>query len=484
MDDSERVETRMRNVRNFKQAAEFLSYADSLGVSLPFHERVQSGPKAPLAAPATVNGRTVGNRFAILPMEGWDNTSDGKPTDLTRRRWRRWGESGAKLIFGAEAMAVCPDGRGSPSQLMMIEDNLAEIAELRQTLVDAHEAAFSTTEDLFVGVQLTHSGRVSHPHDMDRCEPRVLYHHPILDPRYDAEGDAAIMTDNEIDRIVSDFIAAAALSRRAGFDFVDIKHCHGYLGHEFLSAVDRPGKYGGSLENRTRFLRDVVAGIRAEVPGLEIAVRFSAVDFVPFEEGDDPELPRPADVAGERYPYAFGGDGTGTGIDLAEPLAFLDLLRELGVALVCISAGAEYNSHLMEPYSSLPITPHRPPEDPLVGVARLIDVCAELKRQRPGLFYVGSGYSYLQQWLPNVAEAVVTDGAADFVGIGRLSFSYPDICADILEGRPLQKKRMCTTCGYCDIAPGLGVSSGCYLLDDFYRQRPEFEVLRRAIKGE
>ncbi len=130
----------MRNIRNFKQASEFLAYADSLGVSLPFHEVTQTGPDAPLAMPATVDGHAVGNRFAILPMEGWDNTSDGKPTDLTRRRWRRWGESGAKLIFGAEAMAVCPDGRGSPAQLMMIESNLREIADLRETLVGAHEA--------------------------------------------------------------------------------------------------------------------------------------------------------------------------------------------------------------------------------------------------------------------------------------------------------------------------------------------------------
>jgi 2,4-dienoyl-CoA reductase-like NADH-dependent reductase (Old Yellow Enzyme family) len=474
----------MRNVRSFKQPVELLAYAESLGVTLPFHETVQTGPAAPLAQPATVNGHAVGNRFAILPMEGWDNTNEGKPTDLTRRRWRRWGESGAKLIFGAEAMAVCPDGRSSPSQLMMIEDNLREISELRETLVGAHEASFSTTDDLFVGVQLTHSGRVSHPHDTGRSEPRILYHHPILDPRYDAEGDAALMTDDEIDRLVSDFVTAAGVSRRAGFDFVDIKHCHGYLGHEFLSAVDRPGKYGGSFENRTRFLRDVVAGIRADVPGLTIAVRVSAVDFVPFGDGDDPERPAPAAFTGTRYPYAFGGDGTGTGIDLTEPLAFLDLLRDLDITLVCISAGAEYNSHLMEPYSSLPITPHKPPEDPLVGVARLIDVCAELRRRRPELLYVGSGYSYLQQWLPNVAEAVVTDGAADFVGIGRLSFSYPDIVADILAGAPLQQKRVCTTCGYCDVAPGFGVGSGCYLLDEFYRKRPEFELLKKATKGE
>ena len=94
----------------------------------------------------------------------------------------------------------------------------------------------------------------------------------------------------------------------------------------------------------------------------------------------------------------------------------------------------------MEPYHSLPVAPHKPPEDPLVGVARLVSLVADLKRQRPGLVYVGSGYSYLQQWLPNVAQAVVREGWADSVGIGRMSFSYPDMCADVLEGRPLQRE--------------------------------------------
>ena len=475
------MSTTKRNVRSLKDAAALRGYLESLGIELPFDDEVRWGPDSPLARPLVVHDKVVGNRFAILPMEGWDNTTDGKPTDLTRRRWQRWGESGAKLIFGAEAMAVRPDGRGSPVQLMMIESNLAEIGDLRALLVRSHEQRFATAEDLLVGVQLTHSGRVSHPNDWDRPEPRVLYHHPILDPRYDAQGDEAVMTDREIEGLVRDFVAAAWLAQAAGFDFVDIKHCHGYLGHEFLSAVDRPGRYGGSFENRTRFLREVVAGIRSDVPGLEVAVRFSAVDFLPVSDGPDDQT-EPAAFDGDSYPYAFGGDGSGAGIDLTEPLAFLDLLKSLDIQLVCVSAGAEYNSHVMEPYNSLPVAPHKPPEDPIVGVARLVELVADLRRQRPDLIYVGSGYSYLQQWLPNVAQAVVSEGWADSVGIGRMSFSYPDMCADVLEGRPLQRKRICTTCGYCDVAPGFRVGSGCYSLDEFYRRRPEFQTLKQRIK--
>jgi len=472
----------MRNIGTIKKAAELLAYAESLGVVIPFDEKLETGPDAPLATPLILNGKTIGNRFAVLPMEGWDNTTDGRPTDLTRRRWSRWGKSGAKLIFGAEAMAVCPEGKGSPTQLLMLERNVKEIAALREHLVLSHGERFSTTEDLAVGVQLTHSGRVSHPHDMSRPEPRILYHHPILDALYDAQDDGAVMSDAEIERVVADFVRAAKLSRQAGFDFVDIKHCHGYLGHEFLSAVDRPGPYGGSFENRTRFLREVVAGIRSEAPGLEIAVRFCATDFVPFDS-NEPDRPKPVPFDGNRYPYAFGGDGSGLGTDLEEPLAFLDLLTELDIKLVGISAGAEYNSHLMEPYYSLPLAPRKPPEDPLVGVARLVALTGELKRRRPDLIYVGAGYSYLQQWLPNVAQSVVKNGLADFVGIGRMSFSYPEIAADVLAGRPLERRRVCRTCGYCDIAPGFGFISGCYMLDDFYRSRPEYQEMKRMSKG-
>ena len=471
----------MRNIGRFQDVDALRAYVESLGLELPVDDEVRSGPDAPLGRPLEVFGRTVGNRFAILPMEGWDCTADGRPTDLTRRRWQRWGLSGAKLIFGAEAIAVCPEGRGSPSQLIMAEDTMADIAGLRELLVATHAEHFGRTDDLLVGVQLTHSGRVAHPHDMERCEPRTLYHHPLLDERYDATGDEAVMSDAEIERVIADFVRAAVLSQRAGFDFVDIKHCHGYLGHEFLSAVERPGPYGGSFENRTRFLREIVAGIRAEAPDLEIAVRFSAVDFVPFVDGDD-DRAHPAVPAAASYPYAFGGDGTGLGADLAEPLRFMDLLAELDIRLVSASGGAEYNSHVMEPYLSLPVSPHRPPEDPLVGVVRLIDAVAELKRARPGFVHVGSGYSYLQRWLPNVGQAVVERGLADTIGIGRMALSYPDMVADVIAGRPLQTKRLCNACSWCDIAPGFGEVSGCYTKDEFYRDLPAYGRLKRAVK--
>lgn len=472
----------MRKVATLKTAADLSTHLDSIGVSLPFDEKVQSGPDSPLAQPYVLDDRVIGNRFAVLPMEGWDGTTNGHPTELTRRRWQRFGLSGAKLIWGVEAVAVRPDGRANPNQLIILEETVSELAEARELLVQSHEEHFDNSADLMVGLQLTHSGRFSSPNDKKRLEPIILYHHPILDPKFGLAADSPVITDDEIARLIEDFVRAAVLSQRAGFDFVDIKHSHGYLGHEFLSAVDRPGCYGGSFENRTRFLREIVTGIRAEAPGLDIAVRLSVFDFIPFQRDEDGRG-EPAAFRGDSYPYAFGGDGTGLGIDLTEPLAFFDLLTELDIKLFCTSAGCSYyNPHIVRPAFTHAPDGYLPPEDPLVGVARLLSITAELKQQRPKLVYVGSGYSYLQQWLPNVAQCVVRTGMVDFVGIGRMALCYPDMVADVLTGRPLKHRIICRTCSDCITAPRNGMISGCFSLDDFYRNRPEYQQLKQ-LKG-
>ncbi len=472
----------MYNVAKLKTADDFKEYINSLRILLPFDEVVESGPASPLAQSHSAADRVIGNSFAILPMEGWDGTTDGRPTELTKRRWKRFGLSGAKLIWGGEAVSVCPDGRANPNQLMILKDTVGELTDLRELLVQTHEQRFSTSDDLLVGLQLTHSGRYSKPNDKNRPEPRILYHHPILDQQFGLAPDSPMMTDNEIVSLICDFVDASVLAQEAGFDFVDIKHCHGYLGHEFLSAVNRPERYGGNFENRTRFLREIVEGIRTKAPGLGIGVRLSAFDFIPFQNGKDGRG-EPVQYEG-RYPYAFGGDGTGLGIDLTEPLAFLDLLAGLDIKLVCISASSGYyNSHLMKPAFLPGLGGYLPPEDPLVGVARLIQVTTELKRKRPAMIYVGSGYSYLQQWLPNVAQNVVRTGKADIIGIARLSLSYPQIIADILAGEPLKRRLICRTCGNCTNAPRSGLVSGCFTLDEFYRRHPDYEQLMQVKRA-
>lgn len=473
---------RIKRVATLRTAEQFRQHLATLGVSLDFDETVQSGEGSPLASPYEWEGRIIGNRFAILPMEGWDAQENGRPSDLVRRRWTHFGRSGAKLIWGGEAVAVHPDARANPNQLFMSDEALDDFVALRQLLVESHQSSHGRTDDLLIGLQLTHSGRFSKPDDLVRMKPQTLYRHPVLDAKFGLNDDSTILTDDEIDQLVVDMVEAARLAHKAGFDFVDIKHCHGYLGHEFLTAHERPGPYGGSFDNRTRFLREVTRGIRAEAPELHIGVRLSAVDFVPFMP--DPELEGqgvPTPLNGSDYPYAFGADETGLGIDLTEPLAFLDLLAELRIKLVCITLGSPYYTpHLIRPALFPPSDGYRPPEDPLIGVARHVNLVAELKRRRPDFLYVGSGYSYLQEWLPHVAQNVIRTGKSDFVGIGRLVLSYPEFCADVLAGRPLQRKHICRTFSDCTTGPRNGMISGCFPLDDFYKQRPEYERLQAA----
>ncbi len=444
--------TQYKRVAQLKTIEDLRAHLRELNVEIPLDETVIHGPDAPLSQPIAWNGRTIGNRFTVLPMEGWDGTEGGQPTDLTRRRWRNFGLSGAKLIFGGEAVAVRHEGRANPRQLLMNERNAGAIADLRTELLTAHQQSFGTTEDLVVGLQLTHSGRFAAPDPDWKPKPQILYRHPILDQKRNLPPDYPVMSDGEIEALIADYVRAAKLSQAAGFDFVDIKHCHGYLGHEFLTAHDRPGRYGGSFENRTRFLREIAAGIRAEAPGLQLGVRFSAFDSF----GAGPE----------------------------EPRAFVALLRELDIRLVCISGGSPYYSpHLIRPAMFPPSDGYQPPEDPLVGVARHIEVTADLKHRHPEMILVGSGYSYLQEWVPNAAQAVVRAGMADSIGLGRMILSYPDMMADILAGRPLARKRICRTFSDCTTAPRNHLVSGCYPLDDFYQAMPEADQLKQIKKA-
>jgi 2,4-dienoyl-CoA reductase-like NADH-dependent reductase (Old Yellow Enzyme family) len=417
--------------------------------------------------------KPVGNRFAILPMEGWDGTPDGRPTDLVRRRWRRFGQSGAKLIWGGEAVAVRPDGRANPHQLVLSEANTADLAALRAELLAGHLERHGSDQDLLVGLQLTHSGRFARPNDKTRLEPRIAYRHPLLDARFGSTDDRAVLSDTEVADLIADMVAAAVRAQRAGFDFVDIKHCHGYLGHEFLSAVTRPGRYGGSFTHRTRFLTEIVSGIRRDAPGLAIGVRLSLFDSFPFQKGPDGTgVPTPWTGS---YPYAFGANpNNALEMDLSEPFAFLALLESLGIRLVCLTAASPYyNPHLQRPAMTPPSDGYLPPEDPLTGVARQIEAVAQAKAQFPNLILVGSAYTYLQEWLPPVASAQIAAGHVDVVGLGRMVLSYPDLPSDVLAGRPLQRRQICRTFSECTTGPRNGLVSGCFPLDEFYKSHPD-----------
>jgi NADPH2 dehydrogenase len=252
---------RYTQVKNLRTVDALRSHLDGLGVTFPFDDVVEPG--GVLAAPVDIPGIGVApNRFAILPMEGWDGTPDGAATGLVRRRWSRFGASGAGLVWG-EATAVRRDGRANPNQLVI--DGIAGLRDL----LDPSQVC---------GLQLTHSGRWAKP------VPRTAHSHPELDRR-SGTTPADVLSDDELDELAGAYVDAAVVAAGAGFDFVDVKHCHGYLLHELLGARNRPaGRYA---DDPTLFLRTVVAGIRASAPGLGVAVRLSAFDTVPYVKGDD-----------------------------------------------------------------------------------------------------------------------------------------------------------------------------------------------------
>jgi NADPH2 dehydrogenase len=465
-------------IAQLKTLEQFREYLNKEGIPLPLPDQPLSGPQTPLSKGHRLrSGKLIGNSFCILPMEGWDGTLDGKPTEHTIRRWRNFAHSGAKLLWGCEALAVRHDGRANPHQLLLNEGNLKEFEGLYNMLIQEHQQVFGRTDDFLVGLQLTHSGRFSKPNHQDKMEPKILYSHPYLNQKFGLSDDYPVMTDGEISTLVNDFVHAAVLAQKAGFQFVDIKHCHGYLGHEFLSAFQREGKYGESMENRSRFLKEVVAGIRSEAPGLEIGVRLSVFDWMPFQKSEDgagvPAITPP-------YNFAFGSDNSGINTNLLEPYDFLKVLQKLDIEMVCTTAGSPYyNPHIQRPALFPPSDGYLPPEDPLHGVARQIEATSKVKKAFSDFYVVGSAYSYLQEWLPLVAQEVLLRGMADSIGLGRMVLSYPEMPADVLSGKGLNRQKLCRTFSDCTTAPRNGMISGCFPLDPYYKNMDIHEKLKK-----
>ncbi len=494
---------KLTRIPSLKSVADFRRHVGSLGISLFCEEDIVAGATSPLAMPVSdvrIHGKCIGNRLALHPMEGWDATATGGVTDEVRRRWRRFGQSGAKLICGAEAMAVCPSGRANPNQLIISRSNEGALAELLEILTSSHREHHGTSDDLVVGFQLTHSGRFCRPNDKARGEPRVAFRHPILDRKFQVTSAAQVFTDEDVAHLVQDYVQAAALARDVGADFVDLKHCHGYLLHEFLAAHTRGGCYGGSFENRTRILREIVAGIRATGNGIDLGVRLSLFDLVPFRP--DPALTVPGKLGPgipepylEHLPYLYGfgvSPEDPTRIDLSETFQFVELCATLGVKILNTTAGSPYyNPHIQRPAAYPPGDGYQSPTDPLMDVYRQVDAVRRVKAHlatnlspagsAPAPLVVSSGLSYLQEYLPHVAQYLVRQGWTDLVGVGRAVLSYPTMLSDAIQKGALQARSICRTFSDCTTAPRNGLVSGCYPLDSHYTGRPEYQKLK-AIK--
>ena len=415
--------------------------AARLGLDVPYDNDISV-----LLDKSAVAGRPVPNRLAVLPMEGADAGPGGAPSELTLRRYRRYGAGGSGLIW-CEATAVRPDGRSNPGQLMLTDRTLGAFARLAEEIRAAAGKDWGPSHRPLVVLQLTHSGRFSKP--AGGPEPRVVQRNPHLDPLHGLSADHPLVSDDELESVRDDIVAAAELAAAAGFDGVDIKACHGYLVSETLAAFTRTGsRYGGPFENRTRLLLETVRLVREEAPGLLVTSRLSASDTVPF-------------------PYGFGMDPDAPErIDLAEAKALLALLAGAGVGFLAVSLGIPYwKPHFGRPFDTPVPGGKVPDEHPLEGVARHLGVAAELQRSAPGTALVGAGYSWLRALAPNVGAAMVRAGRTAVVGFGRGALAYPDLAKDLAgRGRP-DPGKVCTTCSLCSHLLRQQKPAGCAVRD-------------------
>ena len=364
-----------------KSAAELLNEAEKQQIHLPFQEDASL-----LGTQAFVNGREIPNRIAVQPMEGCDGTADGKPAELTLRRYDKFARSGAGLIW-EEATAVWEEGRANPRQLWIREENLDAFRAMNDRIreISMKENGFAP----LIIMQATHSGRYSKPEGVPA--PLIAYSNPLFEKDSPIPAER-IVTDDYLHRLVERMGEAAKLAEKAGFDGVDIKSCHRYLGSELLSAYTRPGDFGGSFENRTRFLRESIAGAKAAVSSSFIVTsRLNIYDGFP-------------------YPYGFGvNEKDGLTPDMTEPQKLIGILhKELGVSLLDITIGNPYvNPHVNRPADT---QPYPLPEEPLTGVARMLDCTRQIQTAYPDLAVIGSGLSYLRQFAPEVAAGAIREG--------------------------------------------------------------------------
>jgi len=435
----------MANYFRYKTAADVTADAARLG-----HELTMSDDLAPLFQPLEIGGRPVGNRLLLLPMEGCDGTLDGKPDELTHRRYLRFGRGGAKIIWG-EAAAISLDVRMNPRQLCLREESLSDFEKMFGQCREAHRAEFGHDDDLLIGVQLTHSGRYSH------VRPFPVMHDPLLDPRtIDRSTGRALdesyplLSDDDLKRIEDQFVAAAGLAVKIGLDFVDIKQCHRYLLSELLAARSRTGPYGGSLENRTRLVRNIVGRIRAEYPGLIVATRLNCYDGIPFRKDESTGRGVPAEVS-VPVDSAFGVNRFDPSReDLTEPIGVAWLLRDAGVAMINVTAGNPYVApHLLRPAEKAPIDGYDAPEHPLLGVIRHFRLSRSIQQAVPDVPVAGSGYSWLQDFFPQAGAANIASGDVKLVGVGRGALSHPDFARVLQETGQLDRRQVCRTFSYC-----------------------------------
>ena len=417
------------------------------GVELPVSERLDI-----LKTSLPLCKKELPNRLAIHPMEGCDGTLEGAPGELTFRRYERFGAGGAGLLW-MEACSINHEGRANARQIYLNPDTLSEFKRLFGCMNDSIKTASGQDFEPYKVLQLTHSGRYSKPNPEAPAIVAVA-ENPYLDPF--SNPARIVITDEELEKLEDQYVVTARLAKEIGFDAVDIKACHRYLISELLSAHTRKGQYGGSFENRIRFLLNIIDKVKKAVD-IDITLRINAYDAIP-------------------YPFGWGTDANGLPV-LDEPRRLMQILWEKGVRLVNVSTGNPYyNPHIGRPAD---VGPYVAPEHPIESAARMLHIIKEMKAAAPGMALMGTGFSWFREYGANIAAGCIEQGWMDIAGFGRQSFAYPDFARDIITEGAMLRRKSCIACTKCTELMRYGGQAGCVIKDS----KVYLPIWREATNG-
>ena len=441
---------------HYKTLEEVKERAEELKVYLPFSSSTDI-----LKTPLKVGNVTFHNRMGIAPMEGADSLEDGSPSDYTIRRYVNEAIGGSALIW-FEAISIVPEGLSSKTQLLLTEENVESYKRMNEKIKEAGRKANGFEPYLIM--QANHSGRYSNPDN--RPAPMIAYRHPQLE-QYRAADDSCIVTDDYLKSLEESFGKAALLAKKAGFDAVDIKSCHGYLLAELLSAYDRPGQYGGNYENRTRLLKNGIKAAKVwEDENFQVTCRLGIYD-------------------GYEYPWGFGvSEGSGLKPDLKEPIRLVkELYGNCGIQMMNLTMGNPYaTTHVTRPFD---MGKYEPEEHPFTGIGRMIAGIGEVKKAVPEMVIFGSAPTYLRQFADLYTAGAVEEGFCDGMLFGRMAFADPDYANEIIKNGRIDPKRVCMTCGKCGDLIRAHKPTGCVIRDPktfmpFYKEFLEIKKKQPA----
>lgn len=441
---------------HYKTIEELKEKADELNIHLPMAENTNI-----LKEKIQFDNVVLQNRLGIAPMEGTDAMNDGSPSERTLRRYLRDARGGSAIIW-FEAISIVPEGRASKTQLLLTKDNLDNYKRFIETIKEAGIKANGYAP--YLVMQANHSGRYSNPDNVPH--PLIAYRHPYLE-QFRAATDDCIVSDDYLKGLEEKFGEAADLAKKAGFDAVDIKSCHGYLLAELSSAYTRKGMYGGSYENRMRLLKNSIKAAKA------------------YEDDDFKVTARIGIYDGYEYLYGFGvkTDGSTTP-DYTEPIQLIhDLYYDLGVHMVDLTMGNPYaTTHITRPYD---MGKYVPDEHPLVGVSRMINGIGTVKKAVPEMMIWASAPTYLRQYSDLYTAGAVEEGDCDGMLFGRMSFANPDFANQIIHDGAIDPTKVCVTCGKCGDLIRAHKPTGCVVRDPkvfmpFYKEFLEIKKTQPA----